>query len=265
MLMARTTILPIFALGIGLTAGAAAGAELTIVGTGDGLPMLRALGAAFSQANPAVKISVPDSIGSSGGIKAVGTGEHPMGRIARDINDKEKGYNLTAVPIAKLPVAFFVHKDVKVASLDSRQLVDIFSGSVGNWKEVGGPDLRIRVVRREDGDSSLSALQRQLAGFKGVAITARSKTATSTAENIEAIAANEGAIGFGPYDAKLEQRLGVVRLDGKAPLDAGYPVFVTLSLIFKSDSNVAEIPPFVDFVKSPAAHRLIRDAGAVPF
>jgi phosphate transport system substrate-binding protein len=245
-------------------AAPAAAEELNIVGTGDGMSMLKAVGDAFAKANPGLTVAVPDSIGSGGAIKAVGGGEQKIGRVARAINDKEKAYNLSYQPLAKIPVVFFTHKSVKLAGLTPAQAADVYSGKVKNWSEVGGPDARIRVIRREDGDSSLSVL-RQLPEFKSIEITSQSKTATSTAENVDAVVQAEGAIGFGPYSAALAQQANVLKLGDKAALDAGYPVFVSLALIWKEEAKTAGIQKFLEFVKTPAAQTAIKAADAIPY
>lgn len=248
-----------------ISATPASAEELVIVGTGDGMGMLRSVGDAFGQANPGVTVAVPDSIGSGGAIKAVGGGEQKIGRVARGIKDKEKGFNLSYVPVAKIPVVFFAHKGIKADGITRQQAADIYAGKVSNWSEVGGPDARIRVVRREDGDSSLSALQKQLAEFKALEITDRSKTALSTAENRDAVAATEGAIGFGPYSAALAEGFTVLKLDGKSALDDGYPAFVTLGIIYKEETKTPTVQKFVEFVKTPAAHAAIKAADAIPY
>ena len=189
-----------------LSAGAASAENLAIVGTGDGVSMLRSVGEAFSRTNPDIKIAVPDSIGSSGGIKAVGTGQQQIGRIAREIRDNEKSYGLAYVPLAKIPVVFFARKGVNVASLTRQQVADIYAGKVSNWSEVGGPNLRVRVIRREDGDSSLSALQQQVPEFKAIEITSRSKTTLNNDENLAAVEAAEGA-RFLDVPSGIERRL----------------------------------------------------------
>lgn len=248
-----------------MTATPASAEELTIVGTGDGMAMLKQVGDAFSQANPGVTVAVPESIGSGGAIKAVGGGEQKIGRVARTLGEKDKGYNLSYVPMAKIPVVFFAHKGIKVEGITRQQAADIYAGKVTNWSEVGGPDAKIRVVRREDGDSSLSALRKQLGEFKDLELTPRSKTASSNGENIEVVAAAEGAIGFGPYSAARAQQFTVLKLDGKSALEAGYPVFTTLGIIYKEETKTPTVQKFVDFVKTPAAHAAIKAADAIPY
>jgi len=59
-------------------------AEETVVvcGTGDSQSLLRRLATEFERKNPGIKIEVPESIGSSGGIKATAKGECDIGRVA---------------------------------------------------------------------------------------------------------------------------------------------------------------------------------------
>ncbi|WP_054693350.1 substrate-binding domain-containing protein [Geotalea toluenoxydans] len=48
--------------------------------------------------------------------------------------------------VGKSNVLVFVHKSNKVAGLSKKQLQDIFSGKVRNWKQVGGDNQQIVVV-----------------------------------------------------------------------------------------------------------------------
>jgi len=81
---------------------------LQIDGTGDSQQLLRELAAAFEAANPDSKIVVPDSIGSSGGVKALVNGKTDIARIARPLKAKEKQLadDLTYQAFAFSPVVF---------------------------------------------------------------------------------------------------------------------------------------------------------------
>ena len=80
--------------------------EINIVGTGAGVSLLEALGKAFNKMNPNITVSVPKSIGSGGGIKAVGTDQAVIGRVSRGINDKEKEYQSDLSSFCKTPSCF---------------------------------------------------------------------------------------------------------------------------------------------------------------
>src|SRR5918911_1717118 len=115
-------------LAAGLAFGPAAASELPVVGTGDGIELLRALGAAYTADHPQTSILVPPSIGSGGGVAAVGSEKDVLARIARPLSDSERALGLTATPVFRLPSAFFVHRSAGVTSLTTQQLADIYAG-----------------------------------------------------------------------------------------------------------------------------------------
>ena len=114
-----------------------------IVGTGDGLEILRAMAGRYTKANPSLRVEVPPSIGSGGGIAAVGSGRATLGRVARELTDIEREEGIIYTPIARLPSTFFAHPSANVMSITAGQLADIYIGRITNWKDVGGSDLRI--------------------------------------------------------------------------------------------------------------------------
>lgn len=240
-------------------------ATINIVGTGDGLQMMRALGAAYMAGEPDVEVTVPPSIGSGGAVAAVTAGRELVGRVARPLSEAEKAQGLTYIPIARIASAFFVHPGVGVSSLSSEQLTAIYSGGVTNWSEVGGADMKIRVVRREDSDSSLQALRASLPGWSALVITPLSKTAVTTQDAIETVGRVEGAIGFGPFSRELDGRVQAIAVDGKRPDGPGYPSGVTLALITSVGATDRVVADLVAFMRSPRAADIIREYGAVPF
>lgn len=238
--------------------------KLEIVGTGDGIDLLRALGTAFALQNKSVQIDVPPSIGSGGGIAAVGSGKAVLGRVARKLSDSEKASGIAYEPFARLPSAFFVHPSAGVTSLTTAQLTAIYSGRISNWKDVGGNDLRIRVVRREDTDSTLVVLRQSMPGWKDLVITENSKTATTTQENTETVREVQGTIGFGPFSKSLEQGVTILKIDGRHPTDAAYPSSVELALIFTEKTVTPDARAFVKFVKTTKAHDVMASLGSIP-
>ena len=243
----------------------AAAEEITIVGTGGGVAILEAVASAFTQAHPEVSVHVPKSIGSGGGIKAVGRDEQVLGRVARPIKEKEAHFGLTHVPIAKMPIVFFTHKSAGITNLSAQQVLDIYSGKITNWKDVGGQNARIRVVRREDGDSSLSVLEKSFPGFKDITITERSKTVFSDPDTLSIVEKKAGTIAFGTYGNAAGHALNILNIDNISPSDKKYAYFGTLALIFKEKNREGNAAAFIKFATSETAHEPIKNAGGLPF
>lgn len=256
--------LPYAALLFGLSLTAAHAGDLPIIGTGDGIDILRSLATAFSAQAPDTKVLVPPSIGSGGGIAAVGADRAVLGRIARPLTEAEKAQGIKFVPLVRIPSAIYSHPSAGVAALTSDQLVQIYSGSITNWKDVGGADLKIKVVRREDEDSTLNVLRATMPGWKTLQFTPKAKTAVTTQDAVETVKSVEGAVGFGPRTKALEQDTTILTIDGKAPDDPGYPSAVTVGLIYKDATITPEAQAFLAFVAEPVARQLVQAQGGVP-
>ena len=237
--------------------------ELTIVGTGDGTEVLKNIGNAFSHANRGITVNVPRSIGSGGGVKAVGGGQYLLGRVARPPKKKEEHFGLTYIPAFKVPVVFFVNENVRINGLSSRDVIDIYSGKITSWDEVGGSGT-IRVITREKDDSSLKILSKTFPGFGNIKITSQAKSAIETPEMIVSVLYRTGAIGFGPLDVAKAKGLKVLKIDGKSPTDNGYPSLGTIGFVYKSDNFKGAVKKFVEFATSAAAHTAIENAGGIP-
>ncbi len=244
--------------------GPAMAENITIVGTGSGMSVLKAVGDAFNKINPNITIDVPDSIGSGGGIKAVGNDKNIIGRVARPIKEKEKHYDLTYMPVAKMPIVFFANKSAGVTDLSPQQACSIYSGEITNWQDVGGNDGKIRVIRREDGDSSLSVLLKTFPGFSDTTITSRSKTTFNDQETCRSCVDTKNTIAFGTYVNARNYNVDILTINSKSPTDKDYPYYGTLALIYKKKNLTGNVAEFVAFAGSTAAHEAILAAGGVP-
>ena len=252
------------ALSISTTPAFTQSSTLEVVGTGDGIDVLRALGKEFGAENKSAYIDIPPSIGSGGGIAAVGSGKSVLGRVARVLTDTETASGLIYKPVAHLPSAIYVNSGVGVKSLTTAQLANIFAGQIQNWKDVGGADIRIRVVRREDTDSTLVVLRASMPGWKDLVITEKSKLAMTTQEAAASVRDVPGAIGFGPFSRDIENGLTVLKIDGKYPTDNGYPSNVTLALIYTKATVTPAAKSFVEFCETRKARDAIARLGGVP-
>jgi phosphate transport system substrate-binding protein len=173
-------------------------------------------------------------------------------------------YGLVYLPFAKIPSAVFTHPSSGIKALTSEQLVQLYSGEITNWSALGGPDLRVRLVRREDTDSTLQVLRASMPGWKDLEFSPRTKTAHTTQEAIASARAIEGAIAFGPYSRPLEDGLNVLKVDASHPTDDTYPSAVTLALIYKDGTLEEDMSAFITYSRSPQAQSLIGNFGGVP-
>jgi phosphate transport system substrate-binding protein len=238
--------------------------DIPIVGTGAGMDLLEAVVAEYAKANPKAGLTVPPSIGSGGGITAVGKDKALLGRISRPLKDSEKAMGLSYLEFAKMPIVFFTHPSAAVKSLSPDQLIDIYEGKIENWKAVGGADLQILLVKRNKGDSSLDVLQANMKGFSGENFSTDATTQFTDQKALAYVTSKSGAIAFGSYADAAKSAVTTISVNGIAPLDKGYPFLGSLALIYKDANLTGYVKGFVDFVGSAKAKPVISKAYGIP-
>ncbi len=124
--------------------------------------------------------------------------------------------------------------------------------------------MRIKVVRREDANSTLQVLRQSMPGWKDLVITDKSKTAVTTQDCIDTVKEVAGAIGFGPFTKALEMELAVLKIDGNHPTEPKYPSAVTLSFVHKEATVTSEAKRFIGYVKAAKAKTVLTSMGGVP-
>jgi len=242
--------------------------ELVIPGTGDSQSVLLLLARSFEELHPGTTVTIPDSIGSGGGIRAVAEGTAVLARVARTLNEREREYGLTSRVFAISPVVFAVHPSVEgVFSLTPGQIVDIYSGKTRQWMDVGGPPEKIYAIGRESGDSSHTVLDRRMAGFAGIE-THVEKTYFTTPSALAAIEDHQFTIGYGPLSAFRRTDLKILDLAEISPraenvTTGRYPFTVPLGIVYR-----APLPPlaqrFVDFLEGEEAGKILNENDCYP-
>ena len=110
---------------------------------------------AFNEKYPDVNITV-DAGGSGEGLKQVSEGTVDIGNSDVEASEKldaAKAAELVDHRVCVVTMAPIVNKDVTesgVTNLTKQQLIDIFTGKITNWKEVGGADENIVLITRPE-------------------------------------------------------------------------------------------------------------------
>ena len=245
--------------------------QLEIPGTGACETILKELAVAFNEKNREHKIIIPLSVGSGGGIRLVGTGAARLARVARPLNEKEKQYSLKYLIFAKDPVVFAVGHKTGVDELSSRQLADIFSGKIENWREVGGNNERVRLLVREPQDSSFMVIQEMLPSFNNLKFTKKAKVLFHDYEMVNALNKYSTVIGWLTNSSMKEVKFSVkiVTVDGvkvsRENILAGkYKLLSDYGFVYKKENLTGIAEEFVNFVFSEQGRQILADAGLMP-
>lgn len=261
-------ILVAWALAAGPAWSADMAGTLVIPGTGDSQSVLRAMIPLFQAHYPGATLVIPDSVGSSGGIKAVVDGDAVLARVARPLKDSERLAGLEYRLFARSPVVFAANlpPDSK-ASLTMARIVDLYDGSIRDYADLGGGPGKVYVLMRERGDSSLAVLRREVPGFADIKDPV-GKVYYTTPETVQALVDHPGALAYVPLAAVRGKGLTVLAVDGVEPTAANvrsgaYPLAVPLALIHKGEPGPLA-RAFIEFVTGAEAARGMKRFGCVP-
>lgn len=241
---------------------------LTFAGSGTNLPITRLLVEAFGRVRPGIRIEVPASIGSLGGIRAAADGAVALGLISRPLKAEEKGLGLTVLPYARTAIVIGVHPTVADDGITFAELVQIYQGTKTRWKD----GREIIVLTREPGDSSIEVLAREIPGFKEVYDESqrvrRWLTLFTDQEMLAALVKTPQAIGLADLGAITSGRLPVkaLKVNGLPPtpdtvLEGRYPLVKTLAFVYRSDRLPAEARAFLEFVRSREGEKILKANG----
>jgi phosphate transport system substrate-binding protein len=256
----------------GIASDTCSASEIAIPGGGAPGAVVSTLAEAFNQSQTRHRVKVPPNTGAVGALRAVRGGESPLGRMARPLDEAESGEGLRCLPFARIPLAFAVGSSVKVRSLSEKELAEIFSGKIKDWKEVGGDPMPIRVIVRAPGEAAHLAIRAALPAFGAIefgkdakliqtdeqVLDVLDKFATSigwaTVPNLAYTKTNATALRLGGVEATLENLA-----NGKYPLAVPGCFLHRSGFLFDGAARA-----FLDFVFSPAGSEVIRNMGALP-
>lgn len=260
----------IVALALVLAAGPALGetTPLRIAGTGDSEEVLRAVGTAFAAANPDIAVDIPDSVGSTGGIKALVAGKADLARTARPLRGEEKAKGLVELVFAETPVVFAVNPSVTgVTGLTSAQALAVYAGKIGNWSALGGSPGPIAKVGREMPETGRAVLNEAIPGFESLAAEGQ-VVAYSTPDAVAMVRDHPGTIGYFSLTAMTGSDLVPLALDGVPPTPealakAPSAPRIRLALVYRPPLS-PEARRFLDFLQGPASRKILTGFGCRP-
>jgi phosphate transport system substrate-binding protein len=243
--------------------------KLVITGSSTIAPMIAEIGKRFESSHSGVRIDVQTG-GSSRGITDVREGLADIGMSSRALKEQEKD-GLSSWLLARDGVCFLVHKNNPIKELSDQQIRDIFTGTITNWRQVGGHDAPITVINRADGRSELELFSHH---FQVKPTDMRAHLiAGDNEQGIKTLAGNPNAIiymsvGTSEYDAAQGVPLKLLPLNGIAATtenvrNGSFPFSRPLVLVTKLDTKPLT-KEFIEFALSSTVHDVIQELSFVP-
>lgn len=237
---------------------------LAISGSTSVGPLAEKLAAKYKEQDH-TKIEI-NQIGSSAGITNAMNGVSEIGMSSRDLKDEEKG-NLKEVIIAYDGIVVVTHPSNKVKNLTLNQVKEIFTGEITNWSQVGGDDMEIVVVSREDGSGSRDAFQ-EIVGYSSGDLIKNSIIASGNGNIKTTVANNKHAVGFVSFEY-IDDSISTIDIDGvqataENVLDKKYSLSRPFLFVYKEGNLTESGQNFIDFILSDKGQKIAAEAGAIP-
>ncbi|OKP95118.1 phosphate ABC transporter substrate-binding protein [Paenibacillus sp. P46E] len=220
-------------------------------------PLVEQVAEKFMEANKGVDIQVQGG-GSGTGLTQVAEKQVDIGNSDVFAEEKlkdadaEKAKALVDHQVAVVAIAAVTHKDAGVDTLTKQQLVDIFTGKVTNWKEVGGADQKIQIINRPSSSGTRATFENFALGTKTEDLQGSiQEDSSGTVKKI--IGETPGAIGYLAL-SYLDDSVKTLKYDGVEPsvdnvISGKYPVWA-YEHMYTNGEPTEVVKAFLDYMVS---------------
>ncbi|WP_068615250.1 phosphate ABC transporter substrate-binding protein [Paenibacillus tuaregi] len=215
-------------------------------------PLVEQVGKKFMDKNTGVSIQVQGG-GSGTGLTQVSGGQVQIGNsdvfASEKMKDEAAAKELVDHQVAVVAIAAVTNPEVGVTNLTKQQLVDIFTGKITNWKDVGGKDQAIVIVNRPSSSGTRATFEKFALGTKTEDLKGSiQEDSSGTVKKL--VTETPGAIGYLAL-SYLDDKVKAVQYEGvDATVDnvvsGKYPVWAYEHMYTKGEPD-ATTKAFLDY------------------
>ena len=242
--------------------------KLVLTGSSTIAPLAAEIGKRFESLHGNVRVDVQTG-GSSRGVSDARAGLADIGMASRALKEDEK--DLLNFTIALDGISIILNKANPVESLNKQQIIDIYTGKIVNWKNVGGNDAPITVVNKAEGRSTLELFLHYF-GLKSTQVKPQVIIGDNQ-QGIKTVVGNPDSIGYvsvgtAEYEAGQGAAIKLLPLEGIAASvenvrNHSFPLSRPLNLVTRWEpAGIAKA--FIEFAGSPQVNDLIEAQYFVP-
>jgi len=239
--------------------------KLTLAGSTSMEKLCEAMMESFMEANEQVTVTA-EYTGSGAGIESLLAGSIDIGNASRNLKSGETQKGAVENIVAIDGIAVITDKNNSVKELTSDQLVQIYTGAISNWSELGGSDEAIVVIGREAGSGTRGAFEELL---KVEDTCKYAQELDSTGAVLAKVASTTGAIGYISLDA-VDNTVTSIAIDGveasEDNIKAGkYKLSRPFVMATKGEISAQNelVRAWFDYIKSEEGKKIVSGVGLI--
>jgi len=242
-------------------APAASKTHVTCAGSTSVQPLMTALAEEYMAEYDDVWLDIAGG-GSLVGIQSIHDGTVDIGMASRRLSDSESaGIELHQVAVDV--IAVIVHPDNQVDSLTLEAIAAVYGGQVLNWQELGGADLAIVPVGREQSSGTRGSFDSIVLGGEDPSHPELEELVT--AGDVQALVADEqGAIGYVGF-GNVDDEVRVLAVGGVSPspetVRAGNYELVRPLYLLTGGLSQPEARAFIGYATGPEGQAIVSAEG----
>lgn len=244
--------------------------DLFISGSSTVFPIADLAAEDFQNLNPGVNIQV-EGPGSGTGVAKASDETADIGMASRNVKASEllNAPRLITFGVAKDSVSVVINPDNQLAgSLDLTvdQVNEIFTGTITNWSEFGGPDHKIDVYTREEGSGTRATFM-EFTDIEEGEFVADASVQQGNSAMRAAVAGDPYGIAYISL-GYVDSTVSPAKIDGvegtvENVLAGTYP-FQRILWMFTNGKPSELEQAYLDYVMSPEGQRIVEEEGFIP-
>lgn len=239
------------------------GQHVRIVGSSALEPLAAKAADLFRQQHPEVKIDVQAG-GSLTGLNTVTSHQSDIG--TSDIYADPTVYpdpNLTDHIVCVSAMTLIVNPEVNITALNAQQIINIYTGVITNWKDVGGPNLAIVPLVKPSTSGTRALFDKYVMGG-GQEVGQPVADASTTV--IDTVAHTPGAISY-VTTSLVNSTVKAIDLDGVSAtsqnIQAGKYRFWGFEHMYTLQNGINATTAYLDFMQTSQIQKLVVNLGYI--
>lgn len=242
--------------------------SVTAVGSSALQPLAEKAAQMFMDKNKDANIQVQGG-GSGTGLKQVSEGGADIGNsdvYAAEKLPEDKAKALVDHKVCVVGFATVVNPKIKVDNLTKQQLIDIFSGKITNWKDVGGDDMKVVIINRPSSSGTRATFKKYaLDGAEEAEGKALTEDQSGTVK--KAVAETDGAISYLAL-SYIDKTVKTLKYEGVEAIvenitSGKYPIW-SYEHMYTKGKPTGAVKAFIDYMTSSDFTSSISEMGYIP-